>query len=41
MAPTHAKERDRTISVAAEEEIISNLKEHLKIISNKTPIITL
>ncbi|KAL5268322.1 hypothetical protein ACHWQZ_G002251 [Mnemiopsis leidyi] len=38
MAPTPAKDRDRTISMAAEEEIMSVLKERLKEISNKTPV---
>ena len=37
MAPVPAKERDRTISMAAEEEIMSILKERLKEITNKTP----
>ena len=38
MTPTPTKERDRTISMVAEEEIVSNLKEHLKGITSKTPI---
>ena len=38
MAPTPAKERDRTISMAAEEEIMSVLKESLNEITNKTPL---
>ncbi|XP_063684329.1 UTP--glucose-1-phosphate uridylyltransferase-like isoform X2 [Bolinopsis microptera] len=38
MTPVPAKERDRTISMAAEEEIMSILKERLKEITNKTPL---
>jgi hypothetical protein len=38
MAPTPAKERDRTISMAAEEEIMSVLRERIKEITNKTPL---
>ena len=37
MVPIPAKERERLISMAAEEEIMSILKKNLKDIAMKTP----